>query len=731
MGISIKGKSVSELYKRLRCKSGYNDLIQINSDDTTTEQVYTMKNEKLHAIVLSILICAMLIGCGRSSSGERSKSGELMLNSVESAGGLNYIAHGMELEETPSVVSQVIPFEDGFLLLGEQMGQQLLTVYDPEGKIINRYDMGWLQENQYFLDIQAGADDSIYALVCTEIGKDNFSYDLYAIDAEGAVKPAFHLPVENGRDIRDMVLNHDTLYFSLGAGAANRSILEGYSRQGEKETSVEVDASFSLVSSGSWVFLGVFKVDGLSLLRLDPETGSLEELETFTEGQLIAAAGDKVYLKNSSDVFCYDCASGETTYLFQWAGNGGVPSSKLCPLTDGSFIIWNGDGLRLLQAADPSKGEVQEIVLALNGYPLDLSNVIMHFNDENRDYRITVKDYSAYQDPILMLSTEINSGNAPDIIDTAAFSNQILKEGALEDLLPYFEADADISTSDLLQAPFNAMLNKNGKLLGISPSFLIWTLVGGRSEPALQEGTVTERLRALGDPESTFAGTLSRDTFLALAFCCGNTETYSEEDITAILEFAYLLPNTEEGNAGKNVSEGRQRLLALTCSHNIFWRDYREYFGGNAGDMNIVGLPFIQGTGIVVPSCRLAIPTSAENKEGAWAFLKYMLLSEYDAYLESPYCPILKAEYERLVEHDVEKIDAGELMINEEYITEKSYISEFDQLLNGVCGMYDMGAPEYEIVRSGAEPFFSGYQTANQVAANIYSRLSIYFAEQR
>ncbi len=690
-----------------------------------------MKNtKKLRAIVLSILICAMLVGCGKSNSGERSKSGELMLNSVKSAGELKYISHGMELEEKPNIISQVIPFGDGFLLLGEQKGQQFLTAYDPEGKIIERYDMGWLQENQHFSDIQAGADGSIFALVYTEIEKDDFSYDLYTIDGEGAAKPTFHLPVKNETGIRDMVLNHDTLYFSLGATAANSFLLEGYSCQGEKGVSVEVDASFSLVSSGSWIFLGVFKVEGHSLLRLDPETGSLEELETFTGGQLIAAAGDKVYLKDSSDVFCYDCVSGETRRLFQWAGNGGVPSSKLCPLTDGSFIIWNSEGLRLLQAAAPSQGEVQEIVLALNGYPLDLSDVIIHFNDENRDYRITIKDYSSYQDPMLMLSTEINAGSAPDIIDASTFSNQILKEGAQEDLLPYFEADADISTSDLLQAPFNAMLNKNGKLLGISPSFVIWTFVGSSSEPSLPEGTVTERLRALGDPASAFAGTLSRDTFLSLAFCCGNTENYSVDDIAAILEFAYSLPNTEEGNAVKNISQGRQRLLALTCSHSIFWRDYRQYFGGNAGDMNIVGLPSSQGTGIIIPSCRLAIPASAANKEGAWAFLKYMLLSEYDAYLESPYCPILKAEYERLVEHDVEKIDAGELRINGEYVTEKSYISEFDQLLNGVYGMYDMGAPEYEIVRNGAEPFFNGYQTADQVAANIYSRLSIYLAEQ-
>lgn len=689
-----------------------------------------MKNEKkLCAIVLLTLICVMLVGCGKSNSGERTKSGELMLSSVESPGEIRYISHSVELERKPDIISQVIPLPDGFLLLGEQKGHQCLTAYDLEGEIVNSYDLDWLQEKQYISYIQSEAGNAIYALVYTEIEKDDFSYDLYTIE-KTATKLAFHVPVENGIYIRDMVLNHDTLYFNYGDAASNNYILEGYSFQGEKVVSAEIDASFSLCSSGSWVFLGVFKVDNHCLLRLDPETGGLEELETFSGGQLIAATGDKVYLKDSSDVFCYNSSSGKTECIFQWTGNGGTPSGKLCPLTDRSFIIWNDEGLRLVKAVTSSQGEVQEIVLALNGYPLELSNVIMHFNDDNQNYRVIVKDYSSYQDPVLMLSTEINAGNAPDIIDTATFSNQILKEGALEDLLPYFEADADISTADLLQAPLNTMLNENGKLLGISPSFLIWTLVGNGTEPSLPEGTVTEKLDALGNPDTAFAGTLSRDTFLALAFCCGNTDKYSVEDITAILEFAFSLPIIENGNTTQDISDGRQRILAITCSHSIFWRDYRQYFGGNAGDMKPVGLPFSRGTGIIIPSCRLSIPTSSGNKEGAWEFLKYMLLSEYGTYLESPYCPILKAEYERLVKHDIQKIDAGELKINEEYVTEKSYISEYDQLLSGVYGMYDMGAPEYEIAYSGAEPFFDGYQTANQVAENIYSRLSIYHAEQ-
>lgn len=87
-----------------------------------------MKNgKKLCAIVLLTIICVMLVGCGKSNSSERTKSGELMLNSVENSGETKYISHSVELEEKPIIISQIIPLEDGFLLLGEQKEQQCLT----------------------------------------------------------------------------------------------------------------------------------------------------------------------------------------------------------------------------------------------------------------------------------------------------------------------------------------------------------------------------------------------------------------------------------------------------------------------------------------------------------------------------------------------------------------------------------------------------------------------------
>lgn len=143
------------------------------------------KTKKLHTVLLPILICMMLVGCGKNDSGERNKSGELMLNTVESDAELQYTSNGMDLEEKPNTISQVISIGDGFLLLGEQKGHQILTGYDIEGKITERYDMSWLQENQEISRIQAGENGSIYALVYTSFGKDEFCYELYTIKAGG------------------------------------------------------------------------------------------------------------------------------------------------------------------------------------------------------------------------------------------------------------------------------------------------------------------------------------------------------------------------------------------------------------------------------------------------------------------------------------------------------------------------------------------------------------------
>lgn len=690
-----------------------------------------MKKNRVFLAAALMLLCALLTGCSNSSV-ERAKSGEIILNTVEKTAETAYRSNNIELASKPDGISQVSPLNEGFILLGSKGFQPVIQSHSLDGSLIRSFDLSWLEESQSVSKLTVSEDGTLYMLTSTDDEENGFSYQLYAMQADGQCGLVSDLNIDGSVYIGDLFFCNDTLYFSCTNWQLKSYTLEAYTCQGTEKQSYDIGNPFSCVSDGKNIYIGLSSVDGIELKKLDPDRGSLSDLEAFNSGRLLGANDGNVYIGDLADVFCLDTSANELSKLFQWAGNGAIGSSKLCPLPDGSFIIWSSDSIRLVQAQAGDESPTQEIVLALNGMPLEFSNVIIHFNDENNGYHITIKDYSAYSDPVQTLATEINAGNAPDLIDTFAFSSELINKGAMENLLPYFDADPDISASDLLQAPLSAMLTEEQTLLSIAPSFLIWTFTASAADNINFEGkTIAENLEALGDPSDAFAGTLARDTFLSLAFCCGTNKNYSVEDIAAILEWAKPLPETENYNARTNIPEGKQRIYALNCSSHDFWWANRELFGGKAGDMALLGLPFSDGTGIIVPSCSIAIPSAAGNKEGAWTFIKYLLLQELGSYSESVYCPILSAEYKRLCDEDTEAIAQQEQKINGELLEDASHIGEFDELLNGINGMYLGNTAAYDIVISCSARYFSGQIGAQETAQDIYSRLGVYYAEHQ
>lgn len=689
-----------------------------------------MKKNRYFFAAAAILLCTLLTGCSNPSV-ERTKSGELILNTVEQTAETAYRSNNIELASKPDGIYHVCPLNEGFVLSGRKGNLPVMYCFSTDGSLIQSFDLSWLEESQSISNLTVSEDGTLYILTGTD-KEEGFSYQLYAIPADGQAKLISGLNIDNGVYIGDMFYCNDALFFRCTNYQLKSYYLEAYTCQGQKKQSYDIGKPFSCVSDGKAIYIGLSSIDGIQLKKLDPDRGSLSDLETFSSGHILGAADGKIYIGDLADVFCFDTSTNEISKLFQWASNGAIPSSKLCPLPDGNFIIWSSDSIRLVQARAGDESPSQEIVLALNGMPLEFSNVIIHFNDENNGYHITIKDYSAYSDPVQILATEINAGNAPDLIDTFAFSSELINTGALENLLPYFEADPDISASDLLQAPLRAMLTEDQALLGIAPSFLIWTFTTGAADNINFEGqTIAENLEALGNPADAFAGTLARDTFLSLAFCCGINKNYSVEDIAAILEWAKQLPETENYNMGTNISEGTQRILALNCCDHDSWWVTRQLFGGKAGDMVLLGLPFSDGTGIIVPSCRIAIPSAAGSKAGAWTFIKYLLLQEFGSYSTSAYCPILSAEYKRICAEDTEAIAQQKQKINGEILEDASHIGEFDVLLNGINGMYQGNTATYDIVISCSARYFSGQIGAQEAAQDILSRLGVYYAEHQ
>lgn len=117
----------------------------------------------------------------------------------------------------------------------------------------------------------------------------------------------------------------------------------------------------------------------------------------------------------------------------------------------------------------------QELIYGCFYLSHNISEAINRFNNENKEYYITVKQYgdTLQQDEAdLQLQLEMVSGNAPDIIDMSTVRNylQFARQGYFEDLKPYL--NAEFSEQDLYMNVLNAYAVGDG-LYMLLPHFCI------------------------------------------------------------------------------------------------------------------------------------------------------------------------------------------------------------------------------------------------------------------
>ena len=130
------------------------------------------------------------------------------------------------------------------------------------------------------------------------------------------------------------------------------------------------------------------------------------------------------------------------------------------------------------------------------------------------------------------------------------------------------------------------------------------------------------------------------------------------------------------------------------------------------------------------------IPLNAANKEGAWAFLRFMLA---DRYLVSAFgntvfltggIPITVSALELAAE--AAKNAGGVLISNGvEYAYDPLYYgSLFQNLIDSADGVCRGGDELYDTVYALAQSYFSGEKSLEQVSNDIASRLGVFKAEQ-
>lgn len=540
----------------------------------------------------------------------------------------------------------------------------------------------------------------------------------------------------------DLCCDGERLYLRLADfyGSAKLAVL---SVDGEQEYELEIPGIYSPTWGGGNVYVCSGKPT--EIFRLDNEARELVKLTALSDGSLAGAGEEEIYIGDETSAYAMDAQTLETRRLLDWASCGVSGGAGTTLYRDGeNFVVRAMNGIfYLTPRTGPAK---RRVVLGVNGSAHVVSYDAMAFNLENDEYEIVVRDYGVYEEPQAILGAELAAGAGPDLIDAGSFSPDLLRGGVMTDLMTLLENDGEIGPDDLLAGPLRAMQTEKGELFAIAPSFTPLTYLrhtdgaGTLTAGMRQFDGVAASLEELGDPHTTFADSHSRESFLELAFCRADGAVYSEEDIKAILEYAAQMPLMENkrwlGYDGIPILNARTAVSCNSSMASHLLITSLECFGDeNVENLEVFGLPFCEGTGLLDPRVYLAIPYGAAQSQGAWEYIKFLLryTERYDLTLYRPTYEAAKAEFARGVERgecavELDIYGSGDWV--EYKITDMACYELFELVLDGLGGIYLEDDALIDLVNRGAAAYFAGEGTVNEAARAVWSRLELYLGER-
>ena len=447
-------------------------------------------------------------------------------------------------------------------------------------------------------------------------------------------------------------------------------------------------------------------------------------------------------------------------------------------LNDGRLVIQSGNGygeddppmLDILKPADAAQLQDRKaLTLASLQLAGTIREAVMEFNRTSPDYHIFVTDYSQYGDreaALTRLVTEIGAGKMPDILDLYAVPEARWgANGLLEDLWPYIDKDPEISRETLMERVFQAA-ETDGKLYSIGRHFQISTLTGAKKAVGDRMAwTMADMYQALeAMPEGCAPVVLSRSNMLErlmgldwsrfVSWGAGTCD-FTGEEFKALLRSCKSLPAepARSGGGTEAACLNREIMLYSAAIDSFTFPQRAKYLLG--GDISYVGYPNEWGEvgssfSFVSP---LAMSSACRDKEGAWTFLRTLLLPKENT-LYTMYFPVNKSDFEkqaeRLMMPEYVMSKDGEYALDgrdekiEQPVAMESYggvdityyavtREDYDQLMElyhaiDTYSRWDPGlAP---IITETAGAYFAGDKTLDEAAELIQNRASLYVSEQ-
>lgn len=649
-------------------------------------------------------------------------------------------ATGSDLEVAPLSVD--VPVTSDAPDVGEftYVEKYLLRVFDQQGNETASIDLSQFNENEeeyfYMSGMVADGDRGI----CVSVGN-----ELLGISFEGEL--LYRIPAGEGIDGFMSLVNLSDGSAAVLAYANDYSEIKLLSVDSQTGKLVDNEVDFDRSVYRVYPFGGDYDFGynkGESFFGFDADTGKETKLLTWINCDVDGNSLSGVFPQENGDIVCltteYGNEGGTTNYL-----------------------------ISLVKTPYDQVPQKTTLTLACTGLDYTVKNEILKFNRMDGDYRIEVRDYSEYNTDEdytagnTKLITEIGAGAVPDILITNGLPiDTFSARGYFADLWSFIDADAELGGREALVEPFLNAISQDGKLYWITNSFNLVTLAGPSSIVGTEPGWTYDDFYAALDQmpegcEILSLGTTKQSVFDSIcnlnldSFVDWGTGTcsFDSEEFINLLKFTDLFPKdfdwenhewSQDDNDDVRIKEGRQLLMSVSLGYPFDMVYYSQSFGGN---MTLIGFPDVPGSGAVFStySPGFAISETCKEKDAAWRFVSGFLKEDYQSYYGSYGFSVNRAVFDKSFQDALgQEFNNYVMDASGEYVNQTITFTQEDMdMLLDVINNTQLFGQSYastqdqlqKIVSEEVSSYFAGEKSAEDVAAMIQNRASIYVSEQR
>ncbi|MBQ9686460.1 MAG: hypothetical protein IJV41_07970 [Oscillospiraceae bacterium] len=473
------------------------------------------------------------------------------------------------------------------------------------------------------------------------------------------------------------------------------------------------------------------------LQEYDPHTGSMSPVFNWMDIALNYAS-----LQGYSAFYGLENSNGDLFYL---------ANNKLTKVSPGMVPVKKTLTLGCFADATAQGYEYSDTDYTC---PERLLDAIMRFNQTDPEYRIVLKPMIWYDEAErnkLMIRLATESGI--DVLDTSLLPPGAVDRQLLVDLLPYIDADPNISREDFIPSLF-AALTERGGLYEYADRFTMLTMLGAEHLGISREEWTTDRaLEVLSREDSS--PYFTQDKMILLFSWAATAEfmdrasgtcSFDSPAFIGWLELMKRIPVIPPDGAFFN-SPGCDWLISYDYASKAGYGP-RKTFQDEAA---VLGFPGTAGTGAyfmkLLPAdgmghtgqlklddgflwtigCNtsLGVMASSKSKDGAWRFVKTFMQGETEPYLTDG-IPVLRASFEKAVENSMQRQQSN---VNDYESFNEKDAAVMRELVYGTDRMVIRDDAVMDALKTEITAFLGGKERAEEAARLIQSKMSLYMSE--